>query len=400
MSGTEFEGYEALVSELRATPPVAPERLRERVLGLTPGSRLRMSKRRRLTLVVVPVAAVLAVGAALVHGVVNSGSRNLQTRADGSALVGHLSLSPLNHAPAQYKAPVPAFRNTATTPSATSYGAQTQRKLAQPKAWKTADGVNSHSVAAGAPAFKGSVLGQTAREAVKIPTNRLVHADASLQVSVKSHAALSKATNNATKIVSSLGGYAQSVRYQSSHAGQGDAVLELRVPVQKAEVAIGRLANLGTLLSQQVSTQDLQQQLTSQNNGIGSLKRAIAVYEQALKSGTLSASERVTIQIKLSNARHAITQLRRNRTATLQSGATSNISLLLTTRQHAFVVPHHHGSTRVGRLLGSAAHFLALEGIIFLYALIVVAPLLVIGGLAWWVLRERRRREERLLASA
>ena len=61
---------------------------------------------------------------------------------------------------------------------------------------------------------------------------------------------------------------------------------------------------------------------------------------------------------------------------------------------------HHHGSTRVGRLLGSAGHFLALEGIIFLYALIVVAPLLVIGGLAWWLVRERRRREERLLASA
>jgi Domain of unknown function (DUF4349) len=177
-------------------------------------------------------------------------------------------------------------------------------------------------------------------------------------------------------------------------------VLQLRVPVQKAEVAIGRLAGLGTLLSQQVSTQDLQQQLTQQNNGIGSLKRAIAVYEEALKSGTLSASERVQIQIKLSNARHAVTQLRRNRTATLQSGATSNISLLLTTRQHAFVVHHHHGSTRVGRLLGSAAHFLALEGIIVLYALIVVAPLLILGGLAWWVLRERRRREERLLASA
>ena len=38
MSGTEFEGHEALVSELRATPPFAPERLRERVLALGPGA--------------------------------------------------------------------------------------------------------------------------------------------------------------------------------------------------------------------------------------------------------------------------------------------------------------------------------------------------------------------------
>lgn len=374
MSGTEFEGYEELVSELRSTPPVAPERLRQRVLALAPGSRPRMSKRRRLVLVVVPVAAVLAVGAALVHGFVSS-DRSLQKRAEAAAL-----------APALHRSI--AHGQATTTPSAVHQN----EKLTNSKSW--------NSVAAGAPELVFGAHALSGDSAVNIPKNRLVHADASLQVSVKNHSALSKATNEATQIVSSLGGYAQSVNYQSAHGGQGDAVLQLRVPVQKAEIAIGRLANLGTLLSQQVSTKDLQQQLTSQNNGIGSLKRAIAVYEQALKSGSLSATERVQIQIKLSNARHAITQLRRNRSATLQSGATSNISLLLTTRQHAFVVTHHHGSSRVGRLLGSAGHFLALEGIIFLYALIVVAPLLVIGGLAWWLVRERRRRGERLLASA
>jgi hypothetical protein len=375
MSGTEFEGYEALVSELRSTPSVAPERLRQRVLELAPRAH---SRRRRLALVVVPVAAALAVGAALVHGFVDSGSN--QNRAHAAAIPAARGLGTLSGS--SVTTPSTAYQGTGHGPPA--------NELA-PAPLKRALG--------NAPVYRTN-LDQAARAAVKIPTNRLVHADASLQVSVKNHAALSKATNQATQIVSSLGGYAQSVNYQSTHGGQGDAVLELRVPVQKAQIAIGRLADLGTLLSQQVSTKDLQQQLTSQNNGIGSLKRAIAVYEQALKGGTLSASERVTIEIKLSNARHAITQLRRNRTATLQSGATSNISLLLTTRQHAFVVTHHHGSTRVGRLLGSAAHFLALEGIIVLYALIVLAPVLVIGGLVWWVVRERRRREERLLASA
>ena len=74
MSGIEFEGYEALVSELRATAPVAPESLRERVLEGAPAPRVRRSKRRRLALVVVPLAVVLAVGAAFVHGFVNSGS--------------------------------------------------------------------------------------------------------------------------------------------------------------------------------------------------------------------------------------------------------------------------------------------------------------------------------------
>jgi Domain of unknown function (DUF4349) len=385
---SELDGYEALVSALRATPPVAPERLRQRVLGLAPGARPRMSKRRRLVLVVAPVAAVVAVGAALVHGFVSSGGN--QNRAAAHTLSGALALAP----------------HKATTTSSVAHGsagAPATAKRFGPATSTTTDWGSSSlagaQAAQGGHSYDAPIPSPAAENAVNIPKNRLVHADASLQVSVKNRAALSKATNEATQIVSSLGGYAQSVRYQSSHGGQGDAVLELRVPVQKAQIAIGRLADLGTLLSQQVSTKDLQQRLTSQTNGIGSLKRAIAVYEQALKSGSLSAGERVQIQIKLSNARHAITQLRRNRTATLQSGATSNISLLLTTRQHAFVVPHH-GSTRIGRLLGSAAHFLALEGIIVLYALIVVAPLLVLGGLAWWVLRERRRREERLLASA
>jgi Domain of unknown function (DUF4349) len=329
----------------------------------------------------VPVAAVLAAGAALVHGFVSSASHH-------SAMNPMLGVS--------HKGVLSPSGKTATTPS---FGTQSQKSFGELAPREPAP-TNRNSVAAGAPKLVFGAHALSGDSAVTIPKNRLVHADASLQVSVKNHTALSKATNEATQIVSSLGGYAQSVNYQSAHGGQGDAVLQLRVPVQKAEIAIGRLANLGTLLSQQVSTKDLQQQLTSQNNGIGSLKRAIAVYEQALKSGSLSASERVQIEIKLSNARHAITQLRRNRSATLQSGATSNISLLLTTRQHAFVVTHHHGSSRVGRLLGSAGHFLALEGIIFLYALIVVAPLLVIGGLAWWLVRERRRREERLLASA
>jgi len=71
---SELDGYEALVSELRANPPVAPERLRQRVLEGAPVPRRQRSKKRRLALVVVPAAIVLAVGAALVHGFVSTGS--------------------------------------------------------------------------------------------------------------------------------------------------------------------------------------------------------------------------------------------------------------------------------------------------------------------------------------
>jgi len=372
---SELDGYEALVSELRANPPVAPERLRQRVLEGAPAPRRQRSRERKLVLVVVPAAIVLAVGAALVHGFVNSG-RN-QQRADVAPLVGGTG-SGQQHTSKKY----PAL-----------YGPATKSSQSESQSYSLDQ--NSAVVASGSAV---EAL-PSVRRSVTIPRNRLVHAVASLQVGVKS-SNLSDKTNEASQIVGSFGGYAQSVRYQATHQGDGEAFLALRVPVQNAQKAIAKLGNLGTLLSQQVSTQDLQAKLNAQNSGIGSLRRAIAVYENALQSTTLTASERVALQIKLNNARHALARLRHSRNGTLASGATADISLLLTTRGHAIVAPHHGGSTRIGRLLGSAAHFLALEGIIVLYAVIVLAPFLLLGALAWWIVRERRRREDRLLASA
>jgi Domain of unknown function (DUF4349) len=369
-----FEGYEVLVAALRANPPTASDRLRQQVLAAEP--RRRRLPSRRLVLVVVPVAVALAVGAALVHAFVSSGPRSAALvpslkGADQVAVAGPAQKSELVHGKAAQKE-FPSVPSPATT------------------------------VASG-----GTVLQQLTTtnnsydSGVVIPRNRLVHADATLQVQVPSHSALTKATNEATQIVGSLGGYAQSVQYQSSRNGTGNAFLELRVPVGKAETALAKLSALGTLVSQQVSTQDLQQQLTQQNNSIGTLRREIAVYVQALQSTTLSATERVALQIKLENARHSLRLLKKARSATVAQGATANVSLTLTTNKDAGIVPTHHTTGRFDRLLGSAARFLALEGIIVLYALVVLSPFLIIGGLTWWILRERRRREEsRLLASA
>jgi hypothetical protein len=377
--GSEMDGYEPLVSELRANPPVAPERLRQRVLEGAPAPRRQRSRKRKLVLVVVPAAIVLAVGAALVHGFVSSGSHGRTTGMEATLRGIQRTLGP----------------TTATGSGKALEGGVAHAKLGQTQKGAFSSQQDSAAVASAPQALE--LL--PARGAVTIPRNRLVHAVASLQVGVKS-SNLSAKTNEASQIAGSFGGYAKSVRYQATHRGDGEAVLALRVPVQNAQKAIAKLGNLGTLLSQQVSTQDLQAKLNQQNSGIGSLRRAIAVYENALQSTTLSASERVALQIKLNNARHALARLRHSRNGTLAAGATADISLLLTTRNHAIVAPHHGGSTRIGRLLGSAAHFLALEGIIVLYALIVLAPVLLLGALAWWILRERRRREERLLASA
>src|SRR5271169_3009254 len=73
---TGEERRTALLDGLRAVQLRAPEALRERVLVRASESRparFRLPS-RRLVFVVVPAAAALAIGAALVHGLVGSGS--------------------------------------------------------------------------------------------------------------------------------------------------------------------------------------------------------------------------------------------------------------------------------------------------------------------------------------
>ena len=88
------------------------------------------------------------------------------------------------------------------------------------------------------------------------------------------------------------------------------------------------------------------------------------------------------------------------RTHTVASGHTSDIQLNLTTSHHHAAAAGPHKTGRIGRMLHNVGAFLALEGIIILYALIVALPIILLGALIWWLIRERRRREKKLLASA
>src|SRR5262249_27529373 len=120
-----------------------------------------------------------------------------------------------------------------TTPSAATLGPGTKQLKQAQRAYALS---GENAVASGGVPLQAApdALGALANRSLVIPTNRLVHAVASLQVGVKS-SDLSAKTNEASQIVGSFGGYAQSVRYQSTHQGDGEAVLALRVPVQNAQ---------------------------------------------------------------------------------------------------------------------------------------------------------------------
>jgi len=324
---------------LRAAAPRAPEALRERVLALEP--RRMRAPSRRLVLVVVPAALAIAVAAALVHGFVGSGGKKVVPVVDRA-------LAPAAGGPA-------------------SVGSGAAGALATP------------SIAGGS----GS---------------RLQHTDASLQVRVPDVKHLSAATSAATSIVTSLGGYAQSVVYRTPEGGGGAAYLELRVPAQNVRVAVAKLAALGTLVSQQLSVQDLQHLFEVESAQIAQLRREIAALQKALRNPSLPDAQRVLLQIKLADAKLALSQRLHARGGTVAAGTTARISLVLSTQKSIVPVAHHRG--RLGRMIHSAVGFLGLEGTIALYALIVLSPFAVAGALVWALARARRRRDEHRLLAA
>src|SRR3954470_19455728 len=186
---------------LRAHAPHAPENLRERVFALAPSERRRLSlPSRRLALLALPAALGVAVSVAVVHGIVGSSS----SKPTAAAL----------------KAPQ----------AGVTAGA---RDLASPPTWRsalpaTAGGAVHAKSFGNVPAVGGSA--------------RLQHTAASIQLRVGSDDELSQATTRATRIATSLGGYAKSVDYRS----QGTSVIDLRIPTQNVKTAIARLAGLGT----------------------------------------------------------------------------------------------------------------------------------------------------------
>jgi Domain of unknown function (DUF4349) len=328
---------------LRAHAPHAPESLRTRVLESAQpvvGTRSRGPRPQRLLLVAGVAALTAVVGAALVHG---ARAPQQQTALKAPTVADSLRQVA---APAKVKGFAPANGSAALAPRA--------------------------------PTVAGS---------------RLAHTDASLRIRVPSVDSLSAATSRATRIATSLGGYAQSVDYRTPQGGSGAAFLELRIPAENVKLAISRLGGLGTIVSQELSVTDLEQTFKTESAQIAQLRRRIAALRTAVGDPSLAEAQRVLLRIKLAESRRALAQRLHARKGTVSAGTTAAISLEIGTEKAIAPVAHRG---RLDRMFRSAAGFLALEGIILLYALIVASPVaLVLGGFWYW----RRRSLDRLLAA-
>jgi hypothetical protein len=335
---------------LRAHAPHAPESLRERVFALEPKERRRLSlPPRRFALIALPAAVGVAVSVAVVHGIVGS--------SQSKSVVAQQEQQQLSRPPLSVTA---------------------GKDLAPPQTWQRvgAGASGATHVRSALPAASGSP--------------RLQHTAASIQLRVANDNELSQATTRATRIATSLGGYAKSVDYRS----QGTSVIDLRIPTQNVKSALARLAGLGTIVSQQLNVTDLQQQFEKQSADVAQLRRRIVALRTAIQDPALADAQKVLLRIRLAESQRALSQRLHARKGTVAAGTTSSISLVIGTKKAIAPVAHPRG--RLGRMVHGAVGFLALEAIIALYALIVISPLALLAALAWlW----RRRAVDRLLTT-
>jgi hypothetical protein len=224
-----------LALELRSARPIASAALRERVQAVaaqpSPERRHFAFPFKRVVLVAAPAALALAVGGALVHGLVSSGPRPRASAGSSGAPV-----------------------RTLTVPGA----------------------LGSRSAS------------EDLRQAIPNAGGRLQQYAASLRVQVKDLGALSDATKRAMRFARLLGGYVASIEYGAPKNGRGGASIIVRVPVNRVQDAIEEYSGLGTILSQHVSILDVTKAVQEQAREIARLQAEIA----RLEAGGVTPDER------------------------------------------------------------------------------------------------------------
>jgi hypothetical protein len=337
-----------LATELRAARPTASPELHERVLAVAARQEPRRPRRftlpplRRVALVAAPALVAVAVGGALVHGLVHSG-KSAQTLAPEVKTVAGSS------AGAGQAVPLPQRQR----------GVGRDQALTEKQPFSTA-------------------LPNT--------TTRLQQYGAFMRLQVKDLGALSDTTKRAMRFARLVGGYVAYVRYNSPAQGQGSASLIVRVPIDRVQDVIQEYSNLGTILSQKVSVVDVTKAVEEESREIARLQALIA----RLQAGGVTSAERY----RLNEAKARLDYLTKHRAATVRRAQFARVTLELATK------PKHAAAAagRFDRTMSDAGGVLVREAEILLYALIVAGPLLLVGlGALAFGRMQRRRFEDRVL---
>jgi len=342
-----------LIHELKASRPSAPLALRARVREIAAQETTATARRRprfalplrRLSLVAVPAAAALALAAAGVVGLARSDGELEASRAGKDATTQE------------------------TTPT-------------------SREGV----VGELAPATPQVT---TAADASVAPTpGRVQQVSATLTVEVRDSDGVSTASQEALALTRRLGGHVVSASVTTGD--EAGALLTVRVPVLKVQDAIVGLSALGSIVSQQVAIEDLQEQVDTYERRQRSLRAQIAGVRARLESNSLDAETRARLETRLKSLRDELRASRRSESATRAQGRMATIQLSVVTPESGVAAP----GSRLDRTLDEALNVLVWEAVVALAVLIVVAPFALVFFAVWLGRRLYRRREEdRLLAA-
>ncbi len=342
-----------LAAMLRASRPEAPAELRSRVREIAAldaattapiWSRLRLPS-RRMALVVMPVAAALALASAGVLGLARSDAPTTE-----------------------------ASRNPVYSTESAEKGA-----------------LESTDSAAPAPS-QGATAADTARAQADDRAQRI---NATMTVEVADSDGVADTAQKAIALTQRLGGH---VVTSNVATGEGaNAALTLRVPVTRVQEAIAGLSALGTIVSQQVSVEDLQATLDQLERRERSVRAQIALITARLESEPLDAAERARLELRRKNLRDELRGLRSGIAGTNAEARMATIQMTVVTPEGSGVVPV---PSRLDRTLDEALNVLVWEGVVALAILIVAAPFALLAVAIWLGNRLYRRREDDRLLTA
>jgi hypothetical protein len=352
---------QGLVRELRAGSPSAPEPLRARVsaLGEQPKRRRRALPVRRAALALALLAVVGALGAAIAFG--DGGGNDDDSggvAAPAEVDVGAAELSP-------------------ATPEEESGGGEAFGPAREEAPAPTAG--------------ERAAAGDGGAEALVAPPGRATDIDLWLEVRVAGADQLSAAAGEAMAVTRELGGWVAASDLDTE-GNEGAAELALRVPVGRVEDAVVQLSGLGTVTGERVETVDLQAGIDRRASRIELLARTIRMLELRLESETLTPQQELAARVRLERLRNDVDDLRRENRAARREAATSELALVLHTREAPAAAEEDEGGA--AGAAGDALRFLAAAGTIALFLAIVLTPAILLLVLLWLAFRARSRRSE------
>lgn len=351
--GRDEARLQGLARELRVGGASAPPRLHERVarLGETPPRRRPAPSRRRL------------LALALVSGLLGVAGAGLALAVQGGDTEA-----------AEIDAGV-----TETAPAAeTSVGREAREGAFRARP----------------PSPEGQVAERTVldRDAVG---GRAIDVDLFVELRLRDADELSAAAGEAVAAAREVGGWVAGTDVDT-HGREGEARLELRVPVARVEDVVVRLGELGTVTGQRMETVDLQAAIDRRQRRIERLERAIRIAGLRLGSATLTPEERLRLELRLERHRAERADLRRANAGDRRDAAVAELTVLLHTREAPAAADEDEGGA--AGAAGDALRFLAGAAAVAVFALIVAAPPALLALVIWIALRSRSRRiETRLL---